>query len=63
MFFYFDSIEVKNIVAASNSLKDYMTSRRDALLTKIRTKAALDAELEGELKSAADEWKATQPGK
>ncbi|MBL9216295.1 MAG: F0F1 ATP synthase subunit alpha [Opitutaceae bacterium] len=56
---YFDSIEVKHIVAAANSLKDYLTGRKDALLTKIRTKAALDAEIEAELKGAADEWKAT----
>jgi F-type H+-transporting ATPase subunit alpha len=56
---YFDSIEVKHIVAASNSLREFLTTRKDALLTKIRTKAALDAELEGELKAAADEWKST----
>ena len=56
---YYDSIEVKNIVAAANSLKDFLTTRKDALLTKIRTKAALDAELEGELKTACDEWKST----
>ncbi len=56
---YYDSIEVKNIVAAANSLKDFLTTRKDALLVKIRTKAALDAELEGELKTACDEWKST----
>jgi F-type H+-transporting ATPase subunit alpha len=56
---YFDSIAVANIVAASTSLRDYFTTRKDALLTKIRTKAALDAEIETELKAACDEWKAT----
>ncbi len=56
---YFDSIDVKQVVAASSALKDYMTTRKDALLTKIRTKAALDAEIEAELKTACDEWKAT----
>jgi F-type H+-transporting ATPase subunit alpha len=56
---YFDSIDVKLCVTASNSLKDFMTSRKDALLTKIRTKAALDAEIEAELKAACDEWKST----
>ncbi len=56
---YFDSIDIKQVVAASSSLRDYMTSRRDALLTKIRTKAALDAEIEAELKTACDEWKST----
>ena len=56
---YFDSIEVKNIVAASNSLKDFLTSRKEALLATIRTKAALDAEIETGLKAACDEWKNT----
>ncbi|HVU18843.1 MAG TPA: F0F1 ATP synthase subunit alpha [Candidatus Didemnitutus sp.] len=56
---YFDSIAVANIVAASVSLREFLVSRKDALLTKIRTKAALDAEIEGELKTACDEWKGT----
>ena len=56
---YFDSIEVKHIVAAANSLKDYLTSRKDALLTKIRTEAKLSDEIEAGLKIAVDEWKAT----
>ena len=54
---YFDAIEVKNCVAAAAALRDFMLTRKDALLTKIRTKAALDAELEAELKTACDEWK------
>jgi len=60
---YFDSIEVRQCVAAATALKDFMTTRKDALLTKIRTKAALDAEIEAELKTACDEWKATVPAK
>ncbi|HYC71018.1 MAG TPA: F0F1 ATP synthase subunit alpha [Opitutaceae bacterium] len=56
---YFDSVEVKNVVAAANSLRDYLTTRKGALLTAVRTKAALDADLEAQLKAAADEWKAT----
>ncbi len=56
---YFDSIDVKQVVAASSALKDYMATRRDSLLTKIRTKAALDPEIETELKAACDEWKST----
>ena len=54
---YFDAIEVKNVVSAANSLKDYLTSRKDALLTKIRTEAKLSDEIEAGLKAAADEWK------
>ena len=56
---YFDSIEVKNVVSAANSLKDYLTSRKDALLTKIRNEAKLSDEIEAGLKAAADEWKST----
>jgi F-type H+-transporting ATPase subunit alpha len=56
---YFDPIDVKKIVDAANKLKTFFTTRNDALLVKIRTKAALDAEIEAELKTACDEWKAT----
>jgi F-type H+-transporting ATPase subunit alpha len=59
---YFDPIDVKKIVDAANKLKTFFTTRKDALLVKIRTKAALDAELEAELKTACDEWKATYNG-
>ena len=56
---YFDSIEVKHVVSASNSLRDFLTTRKDALLTTVRSKAALAPEIEADLKTAADEWKAT----
>jgi len=56
---YFDSIEVKNVMAAANSLKEYLASRKDALLTKIRNEAKLSDEIEAGLKAAVDEWKAT----
>jgi F-type H+-transporting ATPase subunit alpha len=56
---YFDSIEVRHIVTAANSLKEFLVTRKDSLLTTIRTKAALDAEIEAGLKAACDEWKST----
>jgi len=56
---YFDSIEVKHIVAAANSFKDFVTTRKNDLLTKIRNEAKLTDEIEAGLKAAADEWKAT----
>jgi F-type H+-transporting ATPase subunit alpha len=56
---FFDPIDVKKIVAASNSLKEFFTARKDALLTEIRTKAALDKDLEAKLQTACDEWKAS----
>ena len=56
---YFDSIEVKHIVGAANSLKEFLTTRKADLLTKIRNEAKLSDEIEAGLKTAGDEWKAT----
>src|SRR6186713_3239893 len=56
---YFDSIEVKNVVAASNSLKEFLATRKADLLAKIRTEAKLTDEIEAGLKTAAGEWKNT----
>ncbi|HEY5290631.1 MAG TPA: F0F1 ATP synthase subunit alpha, partial [Caulobacteraceae bacterium] len=56
---YYDNLDLKKVTAAAVSLREYLTTRKDSLLTKIRTKAALDPEIEAELKTAADEWKAT----
>ena len=56
---YFDPIDVKKVVAAATSLKEFFTARKDALLTEIRTKAALDKDLEAKLQAACDEWKTT----
>ena len=56
---YFDSIETKQVVAAANSLKDYLTTRKADLLASIRNEAKLTDQIEAGLKAAADEWKAT----
>ena len=56
---FFDSIDTRKIVAAAASLKEFFTSRKDALLTEIRNKAALDKDLEAKLQTAAEEWKTT----
>jgi len=56
---FFDSIDTRKIVAAAASLKEFFTSRKDALLTEIRNKAALDKDLEAKLQAASEEWKAT----
>jgi F-type H+-transporting ATPase subunit alpha len=53
----FDSIDVKKIVEAAASLKEFFTTRKDPLLTEIRTKAALDKDLEAKLQAACEEWK------
>ncbi len=55
----FDSIEPKKVVAAAQSMKDFFGTRKDALLTEIRTKAALDQDLEAKLQAGCDEWKAS----
>ena len=49
----------RQVASAAVSLREFLTSRKDALLTSIRTKAALDAEIEAQLKTACDEWKST----
>jgi F-type H+-transporting ATPase subunit alpha len=43
-------------------MKDFFSTRKDALLTEIRTKAALDKDLEAKLQAATDEWKAGYSG-
>ena len=59
---FFDAIDTKKVVAAANSLKEFFAARKDALLTEIRTKAALDKDLEAKLQAACDEWKASYNG-
>jgi F-type H+-transporting ATPase subunit alpha len=56
---FFDAIETRKVVAAAASMKDFFISRKDALLTEIRTKAALDKDLEAKLQAACEEWKTT----
>ncbi len=56
---FFDSVDVKKIVAAAQSLKDFFAARKQALLTDIRTKAALDKDLEAMLQAACEEWKSS----
>src|SRR3954467_10862961 len=59
---FFDAVDTKKTAAAAASLKDFFATRKDALLTEIRTKAALDKDLEAKLQAAADEWKASFAG-
>jgi F-type H+-transporting ATPase subunit alpha len=49
-------------MAAAQSMKEFFATRKDALLTEIRTKAALDKDLEAKLQAATDEWKASFNG-
>lgn len=56
---YYEGLDLKKVTAAAVSLRSFFATRKDPLLAKIRTKAALDAEIEAELKTAVDEWKTT----
>ena len=58
----FDAIDTKKVMPAAQSMKDFFSTRKDALLTEIRTKAALDKDLEAKLQAATDEWKAGYAG-
>jgi F-type H+-transporting ATPase subunit alpha len=55
---FFDAIDTRKVVAAATALKEFFAARKDALLAEIRTKAALDKDLEAKLQAACDEWKA-----
>ena len=55
----FDDIDVSKMVAASNSLRDFLSSRKEALLTSVREKAKIDDDLTAQLKAAVEEWKPT----
>jgi F-type H+-transporting ATPase subunit alpha len=56
---YYEGLPLAKVMAAAKSLREFFSTRQDALLTTIRTKAALDAEIEAGLKTACDAWKAT----
>jgi F-type H+/Na+-transporting ATPase subunit alpha len=54
---YFDGVPSPKIVEAASSLKEFLATRKDALLTKLRTDAKIDDASAAELKKAFDEWK------
>jgi F-type H+-transporting ATPase subunit alpha len=56
---FFEAVDLKKVVAAAASLKSFFTTRKDALLAEVRTKAALDKDLEAKLLAACEEWKAS----
>ncbi len=58
---YLDSVPVEKIKAFQLKLQDYLRTRKESILTTILTKKALDKDLETELASALDEFKATNP--
>ena len=56
---YFDTVPVNRVKDFQLKLQDYMSTRKEVLLKNIRDKKALDADLEGQLKAAVEEFKST----
>jgi F-type H+-transporting ATPase subunit alpha len=56
---YFDAVDVKKIVDAANNLKEFLNTRKRALLDTLRQKAAIDETLTAELRKALEEWKSS----
>ena len=56
---FYDSLELKQVTAASVSLREFFATRKDAVLAEIRNKAALDKDLEDKIKVGVEEWKAS----
>ncbi len=56
---YYDSVDLKKVTATAASIREFFKTRQDALLTEIRTKAALDKDIEAKIIAALDAWKST----
>ena len=56
---YMDEVPVDRIKEFQNKLQEYLSTRKEAILAAIREKGAVDKELEGLLKGALEEFKAT----
>jgi F-type H+-transporting ATPase subunit alpha len=55
---YFDGVEVKRIVEATTSLREFFETRGAKLMDTIRAEKAFSDETEAALKASVDEWKA-----
>jgi F-type H+/Na+-transporting ATPase subunit alpha len=55
----YDGMEIRKVTQAAVALREFFATRKDALLTEIRNKAALDKDLEAKIEAAVGEWKAT----
>ena len=55
---YYDSIAVKDVVNATTSLREFLETRGTKIMGKIRSTKALGEDIEAELKTALEEWKA-----
>jgi F-type H+-transporting ATPase subunit alpha len=58
---FFDAVPVDKVKAFQNRLSEYLTTRKENILSGIREKKAVDDALGGELKSALNDFVASQP--
>src|SRR5580698_3071437 len=56
---YLDQVPVERVKEFQLKLQDYLVTRKDSILAAIRDKGQLDKDIEGQLKAALDEFKAT----
>lgn len=56
---FFDDVAVADLKKFQLALQDYLSTRKESLLTSIRTKGAFDDALAGELKTAVTEFKSS----
>jgi len=56
---YIDPVPVERVKEFQTKLQDYLQTRKEGLLSSIRDKKQLDEELESQLKSVLEEFKAT----
>ena len=54
---FYDSIDAKQVVAATISLREHLESRGASIMDTIRAEKKLTDEIEAQLKSTIDEWK------
>jgi F-type H+-transporting ATPase subunit alpha len=54
---YFDEVPVERVKEYQAKLQDYLATRKEALLAKIREKKQIDQEIETDLTAALDEFK------
>jgi F-type H+-transporting ATPase subunit alpha len=56
---YLDPVPVERVKEFQTKLQDYLQTRKESVLASIRTKKAIDKDLEAELATALNEFKAT----
>jgi len=54
---FLDDVPVDRVKEFQTQLQDFLTTRKEAVLTAVREKGAVDSEIEGNLKAAIGEFK------